>query len=209
MSGFGKEAKRAAALAKKKREEEQLFKAGVEWWLNACLDPFHADWYAYTEGYKRAANVLVEHVRGKRSDLDVLVYPIIFLYRQCMELRLKHIIGNGRRLLDQTGKYPKHHKLDKLWGEARKILEEVYEGDPKEDLVQVEEYINQFCSRDPFGSAFRYPTDKNGNKALPGLTHINIGEFSETVMKVVRLLDGASAGIDEYLGWKMEMQSEY
>ena len=72
-------------MENKNDKEEQLFKAGVEWWLNACLDPFHEDWYAYTEGYKRAANVLVEHVRGKRSDLDVLVYPIIFLYRHIQQ----------------------------------------------------------------------------------------------------------------------------
>ena len=188
---------------------EELFKATVEWWLNACLDPFCEDWYVYIEGYRRAANVLVEHVRTNRTDLDCLVYPIIFLYRHYIELQLKYIIRNGRRLLDQTGDFPKHHKLDTLWGEARKILEKVYEGDPKEELDKVEEYINQLNSRDLWGSAFRYPTDMNGNKALPDLMHINIGNFSEIIEKVAKFLGGTSMGIDEYLGWKMDMESEY
>ncbi|HUU17525.1 MAG TPA: hypothetical protein VMW72_10270 [Sedimentisphaerales bacterium] len=196
----------------KDREDEhddELFSMDVDWWHNACLDPFHADWYVYIEGYKRAAKVLVEQVKKNRSDLDVLVYPIVFLYRQYMELLLKSIISNGRKLLDQSGEFPKHHRLDKLWVEARRILEEVYKGDPREELDEIQDYINQFCGKDPIGSAFRYPTNLEGKKSLPGLTHINIRKFSDIVEKAAFLIEGASMGIDEYLAWKMEMESEY
>lgn len=196
----------------KDREDEhddELFSRDIDWWHNACLDPFHADWYVYIEGYKRAAKVLVEQIKNNRSDLDVLVYPIIFLYRQYMELLLKSIISNGRKLLDQSGDFPKHHRLDKLWVEARMLLEEVYEGDPRKELDEIQDYINQFCGKDPFGSAFRYPTDVKGKKSLPGLMHINIRKFSEIVEKAAFLIEGASMGIDEYLACKMEMESEY
>ena len=88
-------------------------------------------------------------------------------------------------------------------------MEEVYEGDPREELDEIEKYIKQFCERDAFGDAFRYPTDIKGNKSLPGLMHINVRRFSETVNKTAELLDGASMGIDEYLASKMEMESEY
>jgi hypothetical protein len=157
----------------------------------------------------RDTNILVEHVRTNRIDLDALVYPIVFLYRHYLELRLKTIIDNGRKLLEQPGKFPKHHRLDVLWKETRKILEEVYKGDPTDELDEIEKVFDQFCGSDPIGIAFRYPIDKDGNKTLPGLTHINIGEFSEIIMKAANLLDGASMGVDEYLGWKMDMESEY
>jgi len=192
-----------------KQFDDELFIRDEDWWHNACLDPFRADWYVYIEGYKRAAMVLVDHVKMNRIDLDVLVYPIVFTYRQYIELQLKSIIRDGRKLLDQAGEFPKHHRLRTLWEEARRILEQVYEGDPTEELDEIEHYINQFCGKDPFGSAFRYPTDRKGKKSLPGLMHINIRKFSEVFNKAAVLLDGASMGIDEYLAWKIEMESEY
>ena len=191
------------------KQAEQLFAADVDWWMNACLDPFHENWYPYVNGYKRGADVLVEHVRNNRIDLDSLVFPVVFLYRQYIELQLKCIIGNSRKLFDQPGEFPKHNKLDQLWREARRILEKVYEGDTKEDLDEIEEHIKQFCDRDAFGDAFRYPTDIKGDKSLLGLMHINVRKFSETMKKAADLLDGASMGIDERLAWKMEMESEY
>ncbi|MFA5293863.1 MAG: hypothetical protein WC496_12645 [Phycisphaerae bacterium] len=187
----------------KKEKEGQLFKAGDKWWLNACIDPFHADWYAYSEGYKRAANILVEYVKTNRIDLDVLVYPIIYLYRHHLELCLKSIISNGRKLLDRSGEFQKIHKLNDLWREARIILEKVYKGDPTDELDEIEKVFDQFCSREPTGVDSRYPTYKDGNKTLPGLTHINIGEFSEIIMKVANFLDGANMGIVEKLDVKL------
>jgi hypothetical protein len=191
------------------KKDDELFSAEADWWHNACIDPFYADWYAYTEGYRRAASVLVDRVKTHRSDLDALVYPIIFLYRQYFELRLKNIILNGTNFLDEPCGFPKHHKLTELWNQARRILEKIYEGDPKEDLNEAENFIKQFSDRDLFGDAFRYPTDKQGNKSLPDLTHINIRKFSDIAEKIADLFDGASMGIDEYLGWKMDMESEY
>jgi hypothetical protein len=95
--------------------------------------------------------------------------------------------------------------LEKLWEEARKILEEVYEGDPKEELDKTEDIIKGFSDRDAFGTAFRYPTDIEDKKSLPNLSHINVRKFFEFVSKVSELLDGASMGIDEYLAWKMDI----
>lgn len=193
----------------KDENSDEFFGAAADWWHNACLDPFYADWHAYVEGYRRAASVLVGHVKSERTDLDAMVYPIIFLYRQYIELRLKNIILNGLKLLDKPGGVPKHHKLNELWIQAKSILEKVYEGGPKEELDDIEQFINQFSIKDYFGEAFRYPTDKEGNKSLPDLPHINIRKFSDTVEKAAQLLDGASMGIDEYLAWKMDMESEY
>jgi hypothetical protein len=193
----------------KNKAEDELFSAEADWWHNACLDPFYADWYAYTDGYRRAAGIIVNHAKLHRGDLDALIYPIIYLYRQYIELRLKNIILNGSQLIDEPCDFPKHHILIELWIQARKILEKVYRGDPKEDLNEAEKFIKQFSERDYKGDASRYPVDKQGNKSFPNLTHINIRKFSDKAEKIADLLDGASIGIDEYLAWKMDMDSEY
>ena len=56
----------------------------------------------------------------------MLIYPIVFLYRQYLELRLKEIINEERKLLKKSEYgYPEHHKLDKLWPTAKGIVRQV------------------------------------------------------------------------------------
>lgn len=51
------------------------------------------DWDTYAMGYKRAGDILVQYVADNDWDQDFLVYPITFLYRQYLELRLKELSG--------------------------------------------------------------------------------------------------------------------
>ena len=61
-----------------------------DWQSNACLNYMGSDdRYAYSEGYLRAARYLIEWILATASDQDILVYPIIFLYRHHIELVLK------------------------------------------------------------------------------------------------------------------------
>jgi len=187
---------------------DQLFKADVDWWHNACLNRFHDNWSLYADGYKRAGDLLVEYIKDARSDQDFLVYPIVFLYRQYLELRLKELIRDGNQLLDVPQEFPKHHKIDKLWGQCRRILEQVWPEGPTEDLDAVEECIRQFSEKDPSSIAFRYPTDKDGNPSLPDLRYINLRNLSEVMARIGSLLDGSSDGISAYLQ-NMEVYCDY
>jgi hypothetical protein len=190
------------------RKGDQLFKADVDWWHNACLNYLHDDWTLYSEGYKRAGDLLVEHMKESRSYQDFLVYPIVFLYRQYIELRLKELIRDGNQLIDNPKKFPKHHKIDELWKHCRRILEKVWPEGPAEDLDAVEECIHQFSEKDPTSMAFRYPTDKNGNRSLPSLSHINLRNLSEVMARISSLLDGTSMAISVYLENKQETEAE-
>lgn len=80
----------------------KLFTDAVDWQNNACtsggwiIDP----WDLYADGYREAADHLVERiVEGQSLTLDTIVYPIVFLYRQYLELRLKQLIPLSGRLL--------------------------------------------------------------------------------------------------------------
>ncbi|HMK50182.1 MAG TPA: hypothetical protein VK435_09020, partial [Thermodesulfovibrionales bacterium] len=72
--------------------DDKLFQSADDWWHNACLNYMHDSWPAYIIGYKKAADILVRHIKQKRRSQDTLVYPIIFLYRQYLELAIKNLI---------------------------------------------------------------------------------------------------------------------
>jgi hypothetical protein len=86
------------------RKGDILFDAGSDWWHNACVGWSRDQWMGYAEGYKLAADLLVQHVVDTRSKQDFLVYPIVFLYRQALEVALKHLLLQGFQLLKWTPK---------------------------------------------------------------------------------------------------------
>lgn len=151
------------------------------------------------------ADLLVQHVLDTHRDQDFLIYPIIFLYRQFIELRLKELIKDGSRLLDRPKGIPMHHNILNLWNDCRIFLEEVWPDGDSEELDSVECCIKEFAEIDPKSMAFRYPIDKDGTPSLPEeLRHINIRNLGEVMQRLGSLLDGCDTGISEMLSWKEE-----
>ena len=70
-----------------------------DWKNNACLRD--GDEYAYREGYRRGAQLLVQAVGESARDQDFLVYPIVFLYRHHIELVLKRVIKQAPYLIER------------------------------------------------------------------------------------------------------------
>ncbi len=189
------------------KKGDQLFATDSDWWHNACLN-YDCSWGIYARGYKTGADVLVQHVLDTHSGQDYLIYPIVFLYQQFIELRLKELIRNGSQLIDNPRDIPMHHSILNLWADCRKILEEIWPDGDKADLNAVEDCIKEFSNIDPRSMSFRYPVDKDGNPSLPQeLTHINIRHLGEVMQGIASLLDGCDAGIDAMLDYKAEMNS--
>ncbi|MGH7451463.1 MAG: hypothetical protein ACRENG_08980, partial [bacterium] len=157
------------------RKGDVLFKSDNDWSNNACLNFLHSsqELYLYAHGYKQAADILVDHISATKRDQDILVYPIVFLYRHCIELYLKEIITEGNILLDEPKEMPTGHKIDVLWKDCKIILEKLQFDSTKDELEAVDEIISQFSEKDPLSFAFRYPTDKKGEKLLPDIKYIN------------------------------------
>jgi hypothetical protein len=79
------------------RKDDVLFRPDrKDWQTNADLntDGVPAD-YVYAEGYHRAGQILADYVIEKKWDQDLLVCPIVFLYRHYVELQLKRLIPLG------------------------------------------------------------------------------------------------------------------
>lgn len=99
--------------------------------------------FHYVEGYREAICILVDHVEeGGPGDTagDRLAFPIAFLCRHLIELRLKELIDAGNRLLDMN-ENPLGHKLNELWQSCRRVILKAWPNTPESDFQFVDELV--------------------------------------------------------------------
>lgn len=203
------------------QEGDDPFAVTSAWGRTACVNFFGGDqpWRFYAEGYKLAADTLVAHVEATGRDHDRLVYPILFNYRQFIELALKGVIRDARKLLDEPGGAPGGHVLTNLWNTARPLLWRIAPN--KADLDNAGESIKRFAAVDPTSEGFRYPVTVEGTPALPETLHnIDLGQVREVVARLDGFLDVLDFGLSIELDRKsdalaieyemqMEMEAEF
>lgn len=91
---------------------------------DAWIHPFSANFGAYADSYKPAADHLVKKAIAKKKEQDFLIYPILFMYRHHVELQMrvelqmKYIIRTWYRRTDERPDYL-HHRLEDLWQKCR------------------------------------------------------------------------------------------
>jgi hypothetical protein len=141
----------------------------------------------YSEGYKNASQKIWENYNGSAWEANTLVYPIIFLNRQFVELRLKEIISGLNFTVKHEYEFPKGHDLVILWNNYLEILKTFspsYFPNPQ-DIKTVGKLIREFNGIDPLSFSFRYPVDRKReiNPSLK-ITGIDIKTFIETMEKL-------------------------
>ncbi len=201
------------------QDGDNLFIAGEDWYHNACLHFLPDSLDLYIMGYKEAGDRLVTSSMEDRSHQDALVFPIVFLYRQYLELSLKRLIREGNWLLGIPSKwgevgYPtdgKSHNLLVLWKECKKVLELVGTNYAElkiadQDLKTIEDLLTQFSQQDPGSDASRFPTDKKNNPSLPNLRTINVRNLATVMAKIASFFDAIATAVSVYLDWKREMR---
>ena len=106
-----------------------LFAPDPDVFHNALLDRGFISWGVYADGYRRAAELLVKQARTYH-DRNILVFPVIFLYRQYLELSLKDFIIQGNRVVELRNALPMHHRLKALWDTCCRIAREPHSSSP-------------------------------------------------------------------------------
>lgn len=168
-------------------------------------------WENYAMAYKVAADRLVVGLqRGPYSE-HYQVFPIMFLYRHYLELKLKDILlilRDWKGIREQ--KLP-DHRLTPLWEEVRQLLEEFDSAMTKHcDDTRLEEgaaiynaieqRVKEFNEIDVKAENFRYPVDKKLNpNSAKLLERHEIVHINEVVSALDMNLDGMSVGLDEIL----------
>ena len=188
--------------------DAKLFEAGPDWWNNACLNWSHSQLNLYVAGYKEAADIIVREVMEHHRNQDVLVFPVVFLYRHYIELQLKGIIAYLHKLLDEPAEVPAGHRIDVLWGEARSLWKraDLYPEDAS--FIRATDLITELARCDEKSTTFRYPFERDGSRPLAGISHINLRNTAERIAEVAEVLKGMSTAIDVSLDLKWEFEQD-
>jgi HEPN domain-containing protein len=177
-------------------KNNQTFCVAEPTWANACVgNNGNPQQLEYAEGFTSAAEILMKTVladRGMKLYVDDFIYPICFNMRHAVELYLKAVAEQVKRMgtyrdemLEFDGKST--HDLGKIWtfvksnavNADRRFL----------DLIdQLEPYINDIAEVDPTGQVFRYPYSNEDEKHLVEESVINIVVLYQRFQKLKELL---------------------
>lgn len=190
---------------------DKLFKSDGNLWNIANTSVSHEDWCIYADGYKKAADILVRDVLKTGTKKNFLIYPIIFLYRQYLELRLKEILRNSSILTGRVPDIPGHHRIGDIWNACEKIILELQSAnkDSSINLDIISQCIGEFQKYDPEATAFRYPMNKKGGNSLPNLKRIDLLNFSEVGDKLSNAIDSLDEWVYILLQHKNEQASDF
>jgi hypothetical protein len=171
----------------------------------------HASMFHYVEGFEEAAQVLLKQIESddgvQATASDRLVYPLIFLCRHSIELRLKELIEEGNRCLGTSEKSTGHHLMS-LWASGRRIILTAWPGHQVAGLDATDAVIAQFHQVDIRSDSFRYPRSLDGKPSLPGIKRFSIRPLVEATSQVTEALDGATVGIYTEHEMRTEMAAE-
>lgn len=163
-------------------------------WLQNPANKF----FLYSEGYKSAGDALYNHCIANPFYNNSLIYPMVFTYRQYIELRLKELILMGNNFNNVEEDFPDQHSLLRLWNIYRNILFSIEQID-KNLLDSVERLITEFNSEDPQSMNFRYPLSRGPNRSA-SLTRdtIDLKNFKSIIDKLY-----------DFFSWQWDMLSHY
>lgn len=112
-------------------------------WLKNPANKF----FLYSEGYKEAGKKLWEFCIENRFYANTLIYPLVFNYRQFLELRLKELIIMGYKYLDTEKDFSDEHSLIRLWNTYRNEILPQIEQIEKDILDNVERIISNLIQK--------------------------------------------------------------
>ncbi|HEX6681081.1 MAG TPA: hypothetical protein VF063_10580 [Gaiellaceae bacterium] len=181
-----------------------------DWRLNAAVNWDRGEpWFPIARGFRLIADGAVARLEEKRAHVDFLVYPILANYRHYIEVSLKGLIRDARRLLDEQGTAPHGHNLLNLWNTARPLLLRIAP-EAKADLDNVGATIERFSRVAPTAEAGRYPVDTEGNAPIPEeITLINLGRMRDVVGRLDGFFDACAMDISVRLDYKYDAEEEW
>ncbi len=180
--------------------------------FNACMDrtPTMTRYaMAYREGAELMLRPLAESRGAERQHNDLVVYPVVFCWRQFVELMLKDMVMLVRALSGKNGSANLHkHDLLPLWNELKGHLPSL--GARQQQVEIVEKTIARLADLDPDPFAFRYPKDKQGGSTQSGVPiRVNLRFLNEAMQNIANWLDAGHTEASERLQFQLEQQAEY
>lgn len=197
------------------REQEALWPSikrslhdeGPDWAQTANLAFGRGDAYPRICGFRVAAELLAAYVRDHERAADGLIFPLLYSWRQHIELALKDLIVEAELLAEYDSPTPPAgHNLIALWQRFRCAIGS--KGTPSE-LANVQHVIGELHAMDPTGEAFRYAWSKKRTPTLAAVHQLSLQSVNTALGAVANFLDAAATGISVELEAKAELLREY
>ena len=151
------------------------------------------------EGYQRAAKCLVDRALKDNDwhEADCLIYPILFLYRHCLELELKYIINIYGRYVGIAPVW-NTHDLTRLWREFKNVIDKFRADDAIDDTDGVvEKIVAQFSKIDPASSSHRYPCNNKGDPLPIIQDKLSLKTLKDVMDRAFGYFDGWHGYLDD------------
>jgi len=167
-------------------------------------------WCVYANGYKRASELLIEAPKNT-YETNTVIFPILALYRQYIELSLKEIIAYGQYLA-ADGTMPMTHDLKNLWACGKKYLLRYYDTFGEDRLSRAQRLIHEIHEFDPTAEGTRYPKVKpKGKRGKENMTSainlpafLSLDELHRHIQELGELLNEAT----NYLAHSQDLEAE-
>ncbi len=167
-------------------QNDKLFKEENNQNYGAWLKKPDNKFFLYSEGYRKSGEQLFDFCLENKFYLNTLIYPLVFNYRQFVELRLKELIIMGYKYHGINKDFSDVHSLNKLWNTYRKEIIEPLNKIDKVTLNNVERIISQFNDEDPNSMTFRYPVSR-APKRIESIQRetIDLDNFKRVIDKLI------------------------
>lgn len=152
--------------------------------------PWLENYESYADRYTEAAEQLYKSTINSTRRKDSVVYPIMFLSRHSLELRLKSILHTLYILYKQDSSSKekssiKTHNLECLWN----TIDQLYQGEKNDIYRLAEERIIELNQYDTKSDTFRYHIHKD-NSSTAHKEFVDIDAFMSTYRKLNAFLEG-------------------
>lgn len=164
------------------------------------VNPFQGAWaakntderlYRMIKGFHESGDLLVAETELKpRRALDLL-YPIIFSYRQSLELQLKYLLMAYAPLVSEEIDC-RTHDLQKLWHKCRKVIQLLLPSvrpSETETFETVDALIAEYATIDPGSDAFRFAHDTKGQPVKLVISAIDLTNLRSVVAGLHNFLE--------------------
>lgn len=167
------------------------------WAFDASLSTFRGErMYRMKKASRNAGDLLVAHTADNAHERDNLVWPIVFCYRQYIELALKDVIAiYGPKADPRIEPNWNTHKLGELWKPYKQILLAITSDDIPEVLA-VEACIAEFDEIDVKSYAFRFPNDKKGEQVDIPLDFMDLYNLQCVMESIYAFFDATESALD-------------
>ena len=192
-------------------KQNDLFAPGSNIRLNACVgwNGGPADFSRYSSGYFLAGQRLVESVEADPMRcVDLLVYPIVMVYRHGVETALKYLRRRLAILFDELTEFRLDHDIMVNWKAVRACLSQLDGSAEPGELDQIEKTLSDLVDFDPNGTVFRYPEDKEGTMHLENTAIINVRVFADGMKPLADFLENCSGWVDFLIDQRQECLQE-